>query len=139
ISVTSREEYWEKFGKPYILKCIQLWVEPQINWDGKILGCCDNYWADFGGNAFVESLIKCLNSEKIVYARNMLLGKASLREDIPCSSCGEYLRMAEEGKWLRMSDIMKHYWVSQLKASPFTFQLGRLIKRTITRVRKTHD
>jgi MoaA/NifB/PqqE/SkfB family radical SAM enzyme len=128
VSVTSREEYWQKFGKHYIPKCIQLWVEPQINWDGKILGCCQNYWADFGGNAFEESLVTCLNGEKIVYARNMLLGKFSSREDIPCASCSEYLLMAREGKWLEMSEVMKLYWVSQLKASPSIFRLGRLIK-----------
>src|SRR5262249_35795904 len=27
--------------------CHQLWDAPQINWDGKVLGCCMNTWGDF--------------------------------------------------------------------------------------------
>ncbi len=130
IPVTSREEYWDKFGRQYLSMCFQLWVEPQINWDGKILGCCQNHWVDFGGNAFEESLIECLNTEKIVYARNMLLGTAPPGEDIPCTSCNEYLQMAERRQWLRRSDVFKHYWMSQVKAYPLLFQLGRWMKRT---------
>ena len=42
--------------------CHQLWDAPQINWDGKILGCCRNFWGDFGGNAFTEGLFQSVNS-----------------------------------------------------------------------------
>ncbi len=38
----------------YLPACFQLWDEPQVNWDGKILGCCVSYWGELGGNAFTE-------------------------------------------------------------------------------------
>lgn len=39
-------------------------MNPQINWDGKLLGCCLNFWGDFGGNAFEQGLERILTSEK---------------------------------------------------------------------------
>jgi MoaA/NifB/PqqE/SkfB family radical SAM enzyme len=72
--------------------CLQLWIEPQINWDGKLLGCCSNKWGDFG-NVFKSSLKECLKSEKYIYAKKMISGKAEAREDIPCSVCPNYHRL----------------------------------------------
>jgi len=83
--------------------CHQLWDVPQINWDGKLLGCCINIWGDFGGNAFREGLRESLNTEQIVYARAMLLGRAPPREDIPCTTCHMYLRMRKRGRLLDRS------------------------------------
>ncbi len=80
--------------------CHQLWDMPQINWDGKNLGCCRNFWGDFGGNAFTNGLEACLNSEKMSYARDMLLGLKEARDDIPCTTCNIYLSMKSEKKWL---------------------------------------
>ena len=80
--------------------CQQLWVQPQINWDGKVLGCCINYWGDFGGNAFRDGLRASVNTEQIQYARAMLIGRAPPREDIPCTRCYIYQGMREHGRWL---------------------------------------
>jgi len=77
-----KDEDWT----PY---CICLFYSPQINWDGKLFGCCVNVWSDFG-NVFEEGLDKCLNSERYKYAKDMLLGKKGPREDIPCSKCEVY-------------------------------------------------
>jgi len=47
------KEYSQKTGKPFFLRtCRQLWFEPQINWDGKLLGCCCNGWKGDFGNVF---------------------------------------------------------------------------------------
>ena len=55
--VASRTEFLEKYGSDYLGDmCMQLWKHPQINWDGKVLGCCRNFWGDFGGNAFRDGL-----------------------------------------------------------------------------------
>ena len=99
--VGSREEYQEKFGKIYLSEtiCSQLWIQPQINCDGRVLGCCVNYWGDYG-NAFQEDLIGILNNEKMNYARAMLLGKKEQREDIPCSQCDCYKEMEKSNTWL---------------------------------------
>ena len=46
----TRDEYLQKHGTSYGNNlCHQLWEAPQINWDGKILGCARNFWGDFGG------------------------------------------------------------------------------------------
>ena len=71
--VASRTEYLEKYGSDYLGSiCMQLWKHPQINWDGKVLGCCRNFWGDFGGNAFRDGLLESLSHEKISCAREML-------------------------------------------------------------------
>ena len=69
-----------------MLACNSLWFLPQINWDGKLLGCCVNIYSDFG-NVFESGLEKCLGSEAYTYAQKMLLGLAKTRDDIACSKC----------------------------------------------------
>jgi MoaA/NifB/PqqE/SkfB family radical SAM enzyme len=97
----TRAEYRQRRGVDYMQRiCDQLWDRPQINWDGKILGCCRNFWGDFGGNAFTDGLFNSINNEKIRYARNMLLGRKPERQDIPCTTCEIYLGMKAGGKWL---------------------------------------
>src|SRR5262249_32642971 len=75
--------------------------EPQINWDGKNLGCCRNFWGDFGGNAFADGLRACFNHEKMNYARAMLSGREAPRDDIPCSSCEMYHSMRARSDWIK--------------------------------------
>src|SRR5262249_34909681 len=61
----SRTEYTNKHKRDYMESiCHQLWDRPQINWDGKVLGCCRNCWGDFGGNAFRDGLLASVNNEK---------------------------------------------------------------------------
>jgi len=101
VGAASREEFRSKYNVDYMQGiCHQLWEQPQINWDGKVLGCCRNFWGDFGGNAFKDGLFDSLNNEKIEYARQMLLGKKKARDDIPCTTCDIYLGMKAKGKWL---------------------------------------
>jgi len=89
IGVASREEYKQKYETSYKIPCAQLWIAPQINWDGKLLGCCINKTVDFG-NVFEKGLKECLRSEKYVYVKKMLLGKAKPRKDTPCYNCRYY-------------------------------------------------
>jgi len=98
----SRSEFYDKNNKTdYMRKiCLQLWENPQINWDGSLLGCCTNNWWDFGSNVFNEGLEKSLNSEKISYARSMLMGKIQEREDIPCTLCFRYKKMKLDKNWI---------------------------------------
>ncbi len=86
--------------------CSQLWNIPQINWDGRVLGCCVNFWGDFG-NAFKDDLEEVLTGSKISYARDMLLGKKEEREDIPCTSCVHYKQMKKTQRWLTPIEIFK--------------------------------
>ena len=103
VGAASRDEFRQNHGVDYMQGiCHQLWDQPQINWDGKMLGCCRNFWGDFGReNAFEDGLLNSINSEKMAYARGMLLGKKVARDDIPCTTCGIYLGMRAAGKWLQ--------------------------------------
>lgn len=91
------QEHGEKYGSGI---CHQLWIDPQINWDGKVLGCCRNFWGDFGGNAFADGLLNSINNEKIIYAREMLKGRQPARDDIPCSTCEIYVAMRSRSKYI---------------------------------------
>jgi len=112
IGYGSRKEYERKFHRVYMPLCYQLWDSPQVNWDGKLLGCCVNRSSDFG-NVFKSGLEKCLKSEKYVYAKKMLLGKEKPRKDIPCLSCAHYKRINPQkmnpvrGYILRLIDVVK--------------------------------
>ena len=71
----TRDSWGKEQGKIYAEDtCLQLWMKPQINWDGKLLGCCFNFWGDFGGNAFEQGLERILDSEKLADARRLLQG-----------------------------------------------------------------
>ncbi|MFH1622380.1 MAG: radical SAM protein [Candidatus Omnitrophota bacterium] len=89
IGYQSREEYEQKTHRIYNPLCDQIWRAPQINWDGKLLGCCINYWSDLG-NVLESGLRNCIKGNKYVYLKKMLLGKNKAREDIPCFSCAAY-------------------------------------------------
>jgi MoaA/NifB/PqqE/SkfB family radical SAM enzyme len=98
------DEYEALHGHSYYSACHQLWDDPQINWDGKVLGCCVNFWGDFGGNAFRDGLTASVNTEQIQYARAMLLGRAPPRRGIPCTQCHCYKTMVKHGRWLGRGD-----------------------------------
>ncbi len=101
IGVASREEFANKYGSDYMQGiCHQLWDQPQINWDGRVLGCCRNFWGTFGGNAFQEGLLHAITNETMDYARQMLLGDRAPRDDIPCARCQIYRTMRTSGRWL---------------------------------------
>jgi MoaA/NifB/PqqE/SkfB family radical SAM enzyme len=106
--VASRAEFRERTGRDYMGKiCEQLWFQPQVNWDGKMLGCCRNFWGDFGANAFREGLEAAVNSERMQYAREMLRGNAEARDDIPCATCEIYLEREASSNWLRIDPITR--------------------------------
>ena len=106
LGAASRDEFQEKKGVEYTRDlCHQLWHAPVINWDGKMLGCCVNYWGDFGTNVFAEGLNAAMLHSNMEYARRMLLGAAEPRAGIPCTTCDQYQAMARTGHWLREEEL----------------------------------
>jgi hypothetical protein len=85
--------------------CTQLWHSPVLNWDGRVNGCCRNFWGEFGGNAFEDGLSEALNGEGIAYARDMLRGRAPEREGLPCVTCDLYQTMKRDGTWMTDEEI----------------------------------
>ena len=97
----TREEFERQHGEKYAAAiCLQLWDDPQINWDGRNLGCCRNFWGEFGGNAFTDGLAETVNSERMAYAREMLTGRQPPRDDVPCTTCEMYVAMRERSRFI---------------------------------------
>ncbi len=82
--------------------CGQLWQQPQINFDGRLLGCCVNVWGSFGDNAFDVGLARALGSERLVYAKRMVQGTAPPRDDVPCTQCSIYTARAAAAEWVQV-------------------------------------
>ncbi len=123
----TRSEYREQTGEICgRVICRQLWRSPQINWDGKVLGCCRNFWGDFGGNAFRDGLEAAVNNEKIGYARDMLRGRRGPRDDIPCTTCEIYDQMRVEGAFV--ADVTSEAPAFLLRARELLSRHARLNK-----------
>jgi len=91
----SNDAYERKHNRAAQPMCSQLWLTPQVNWDGKLLGCCINRWGDFG-NVFSSSLVSVLRSSRYRYAKKMLLGEVPPDKSIPCFYCPTYKRLQSE-------------------------------------------
>lgn len=102
----SREEVKKKTGKNYMNLCKQLWEFPVINWDGRLLGCCNVYNKDFGVNVFEIGLKKALNSTEYVNSKKALLGTGGIKSIYnPCAECMSLNSMQNEGVFLNIDDI----------------------------------
>lgn len=105
LDVSSRKEFEEKYGRDYAGNCcLNLWTGPIINFDGKLLGCCINYWDDYG-NVFEEGLESCLKKERYEYAKQMVMGLVPARDDIPCSKCKIYKSREKHGSYITVDQV----------------------------------
>jgi hypothetical protein len=95
LGASSYTEYRETHDRDLVVPCQDMWLSPQVNWDGKLLGCCLNAWGDFG-NVFETSLDACLAGERYRYTQRMLLGEVPARSDSPCVHCHLYKHKALE-------------------------------------------
>lgn len=115
VGAADRKEYKQLHGSDYAAGCCEaMWNHPQINWDGRILGCPRNFWGDYGANVFTNGLYKAINSQQIRYARAMLHGLKPSRQDIPCSSCDLYLDMKATERWFKHTH---NSWLSRMAHS----------------------
>ncbi|KPA09702.1 radical SAM protein [Candidatus Magnetomorum sp. HK-1] len=101
--------------------CAHLWYGPQIRSNGQVTGCCRNL--NFGdyGNAFDTSIVECINSEKMKYAKKMLMGKNKERKDIPCFKCPNYISMKHSQNWITQKYISMRKMLLFLK-NDYLFQ-----------------
>ena len=152
LGVASRQEYRQTFGHEYVERtcCAELWKNPQVSMDGKVLGCPVNYWSDYG-NAFKEGLKETLTNESISYARDMLQGKVPPRKGIACTTCKVFHRIQEAEAWIKDDEISLPYIPSRryirientfgVKPAAFARRLywqgpSALVKEVIQRARK---
>lgn len=101
-----RGEFLEATGIQYCRDlCLGHWVAPQINWDGRLLGCGFNTSVAFAEYALGGRFLREINNERMRYARRMLLGDAPPRDDIPCSGCAFYKQISEHDLWYTREEI----------------------------------
>lgn len=67
--------------------CSMLHRFPQINWDGRLLGCCIAYDTDWGLNVFQQGLFECINSKDYLNTVIRLLRKETCPDETPCHKC----------------------------------------------------
>ena len=94
----TRNEYLTVMKKTYIgtAICNQMFFSPQINWDGRLLGCCEVFKDDYGVNVFETGLRKALQSRKFINAKRFLLQTTPEKvpdNDFPCIRCEKRLQM----------------------------------------------
>ena len=78
------------------IPCYQLFFEPQVNWDGRLLGCCFVYRDEWGKNVLKDNYLEAINSKEYREALINLLGENN-KIDCPCSRCFAYERI-KKGK-----------------------------------------
>ena len=82
----SREGHENARRRLSSFSCAQVWSSPQINWDGRLLGCCVNLGAAFG-NVFDAGLGRCIRSRRYRHLKKAILGYTAETGDIPCVRC----------------------------------------------------
>lgn len=80
--------------------CAGLWYFPQINWNGRLMGCCINYWKDFDVDVVKVGLLNALNHPDYIYAKKMLSGEAPPSNNVGCTQCYGYQDMRKTGKYV---------------------------------------
>ncbi len=100
-------------ANPYFF-CESLWRDIQINWDGRLLGCCCNPFP-FSANVFKDGMYRALKSEKYVYTKKMLSGKAKAEEKSPCYYCSNFIQGSKKGKHIKTRHIIKSNILSRIR------------------------
>lgn len=106
LGYADRGEFREVTGTIYCRDlCLLMWRSPQVNWDGRLLGCACNKRSPFAEQVLSGLFATEVNNERMRYARSMLLGESPPREDIPCSSCPWYRQMREHSLWFTPGEV----------------------------------
>jgi hypothetical protein len=104
----TRAAFRDRSGRPLMSGiCRQLWREPQFNWNGDFLGCCRNFWGNFGGNVLEDGMASTFQNPKVRRARRLLMGKKVRADDLPCVTCDLYLDMKAAGRFITAEQISR--------------------------------
>ncbi len=85
--------------------CHQLWIQPQINWNGCLLGCCCSIDKELNVNVFESNLKKALNSARMKYARKIITGEEFPDESIFCKKCCIYIERQKNNNFINQRKI----------------------------------
>jgi hypothetical protein len=106
IGYADRNEYLENEAVHYKRhQCYEMWFTPQINWDGKLLGCSRNFWGYYEENVFENGFESSINNKKIEHVRQILMGSKPETSDFPCRHCGVYHSMLSKNNWITEEEL----------------------------------
>ena len=106
LGYSDKESYFKETGEIYMRDiCLQLWRAPQVNWDGRLLGCSANSSVNYAEYALGKAFATEINNAHIQYARKMLMGIAPARADIPCVDCDLFADYKDYNCWFTPSEI----------------------------------
>ena len=78
--------------------CSQMILSPQVNWDGKLLGCCNVYKNDWNINVFETPLSEIFNNANYRAAvLSLLKGRDGMDHTGPCRECYIYRKNVING------------------------------------------
>lgn len=95
LGVADRQEYKEKHKHEYKSPCYHCFSSPQINWDGKILGCSVNKWKCIG-NVNDETIEDWQNSVTYNELVEVLFEGKDCPEYLPCFHCPNLKKVQEQ-------------------------------------------
>jgi MoaA/NifB/PqqE/SkfB family radical SAM enzyme len=125
LKAVSRAEYKDQTKTVYLQRvCEELWDTPQLNFDGRVLGCGANTWAFFEGNG-LDNLGAAYNSKMMNDSRAMLTGQIPAVKGNPCTDCGLYKERVALKQWVKPDSFQhrRHRWLTTAarKAGDFVF------------------
>lgn len=94
LGVADRQEYKELHKKEYKAPCYHCFSSPQINWNGKILGCSVNKWKTIGDISNI-SIEDWENSETFKTLVGVLFDGIECPSELPCYYCPNYQKIKE--------------------------------------------
>ncbi len=92
-------------SKQMIPTCYQLWLQPQINWDGKLLGCFCSVYNDLYINVFDTGLKKALESKQMKEIRAVICGKEIIKSNIACKNCSFFEEMNRKKQFVNEKEL----------------------------------
>jgi len=104
IAFFNRTDYNENNSEIYTNDlCADMIFNPQINWDGRLLGCCSVYKNDWKVNVFDVGLENALQDEKYRHAIIGLLGgPGKIEKDMPCGECNVFYSVVSQKKFIEI-------------------------------------
>ena len=84
--------------------CISVWNWPQVNWDGRLMLCCCNYFKNIDINVFEIGLEKALQHPIVKKTKKMLMGGKACK-DSPCYNCWVYKNIVKEKSFIKKKEV----------------------------------
>ncbi len=88
-----------------IPSCYQPFIQPQINYDGRLLGCYCSTYHELNVNVFEKGLKFALNSPRMKFMRQVIEGKENSNNTLDCHWCEFYMEMKKNNKFIDKKQI----------------------------------